>query len=111
MDNKLKYHHLGVPTNVPIEGEVYLQEYKCYHFGFEESEYGIEYMRYEEACPLPEIVKTKPHLAFEVEDLYEYIKDRKVIIPPNSSSEGNLVAFIEADGMPIELLQITRKQN
>jgi hypothetical protein len=105
MDNRLKYHHLGIPVQEPIVGEVYLKEYKCYHYGFENSIYGIEYMRYEEDCPLPELVKTKPHLAFEVENLNEYIKDKKVIIPPNSPSGGNLVAFIEEEGMPIELLQ------
>ncbi len=108
MDDRLKYHHLGIPVLEPIDGEVYLNKYKCYHYGFENSTYGIEYMRYEEDCPLPELVKTRPHLAFEVENLHEYIKDKKVIIQPNSPSEGNLVAFIEEEGMPIELLQIAR---
>jgi hypothetical protein len=85
-------------------------QYKCFHFGFENSKYGIEYMRYEEGCTFPIIVKTKPHLAFEVDDLCEYIKDKKVIISPNSPSEGNLVAFIEEEGMPIELIQISTKK-
>jgi len=43
----LKYHHLGILTNKPIEGEVYLKDYKVYHYGYEKSEYGIEWMRYE----------------------------------------------------------------
>ena len=109
MNNKLKYHHIGIPTNNPINGEIYLPEYKCYHYGFENSKYGIEYMRYEEECKLPEIVKTKPHIAFEVENIYEYIKDKKIIINPNSPSEGNIVVFIEDEGMPIELIQINKK--
>jgi hypothetical protein len=54
---------------------------------------------------LPEIVKTIPHIAFEVEDLYSAIKDRTVIIPPNSPSNGVIVAFIEENGAPVELLQ------
>ena len=44
---KLKYHHIGIPTDKPIKGEVYLEEYKVYHYGYEKSEYGIEWMRYE----------------------------------------------------------------
>jgi hypothetical protein len=108
LDQRLKYHHLGVPTAEPREGEVYLKDYKCFHVGYEDSEYAIEYMRYEADCPLPEIVKTKPHLAFEVEDVREYIRGKKVIIEPNSPSEGNIVAFIEAEGMPIELIQSRR---
>jgi hypothetical protein len=101
-----KYHHLGIPTDKRIRGEKYLKDYKCYHYGFEESEFGIEWMRYEKDCPLPEIVKTMPHVAFEVEDIHEAIKGRKVIIEPNSPSEGNVVAFIEEEGVPIELIQM-----
>jgi hypothetical protein len=104
--NTLKYHHLGIPTKNPIQGEVYLKDYKTFHYGYENSEFGIEWMRYEDDCPLPEIVKTIPHIAFEVDDIYEAIKGRKVIIEPNSPSEGNIVAFIEADGVPIEFIQV-----
>ena len=101
----LKYHHLGIPTKNSIKGEEYLPDYKIFHYGYEKSEFGIEWMRYEEGCNLPEIVKTIPHVAFEVEDVYEAIKGRKVIIEPNSPSDGVLVAFIEENGAPIELIQ------
>ena len=106
MNKKLQYHHLGIPTKKPMAGEVYLKEYKVYHCGYEQSEYGIEWMRYEDVCPLPEIVKTIPHVAFEVENVYEAIKGKKVIIEPNSPSEGNIVAFIEENGAPIEFIQV-----
>jgi hypothetical protein len=105
---KLKYHHLGIPTDKPIKGEVYLEDYKVYHYGYDKSDYGIEWMRYEKDCQLPEIVKTVPHVAFEVEDIYEAIKGRNVIIKPNSPSEGNIVAFIEENGAPIEFIQTTK---
>jgi len=104
-----RYHHLGIPTDKPIKGEVYLKDYKVYHYGFEESAYGIEWMRYEKDCKLPEIVKTIPHVAFEVEDIYKAIKGKKVIIEPNSPSEGNVVAFIEENGAPIEFIQVEKK--
>ncbi|GBU27451.1 hypothetical protein R84B8_00983 [Treponema sp. R8-4-B8] len=108
---KWKYHHIGVPTEKSIAGEHYLKDYKLYHYGFEESEFGIEWMRYEKECNLPEIVKTKPHLAFEVKNLKKALKGRKIIIEPNSPSEGNVVAFIEEDGLPIELIQIDKNEN
>ena len=105
---KFKYHHLGIPTKIPIKGEVYLKDYKLYHFGYEKSEFGIEWMRYEDGCDLPETVKNVPHVAFEVDDIYEAIRGRKVIIAPNSPSEGNIVAFIEENGAPIELIQTSK---
>ena len=63
-------------------------------------------MRYEADCQLPEIVKTIPHVAFEVDNLSEAIKGKKVIIAPNSPSEGVQVAFIEENGAPIEFIQL-----
>ena len=108
---KYKYHHLGIPTNKSIEGEKYLKDYKIYHCGYENSEFGIEWMRYEHDCPMPEIVKTIPHIAFEVDDIYAAIKGKKVIIEPNSPSAGNIVAFIEENGAPIEFIQIAKKNS
>jgi len=107
--SNLKYHHLGIPTSKPINGEVYLKDYKVFHYGYEKSEYGTEWMRYEQDCQLPEIVKTMPHVAFEVEDIYEAIQGKKVIIEPNSPSKGNIVAFIEENGAPIEFIQIDKQ--
>jgi hypothetical protein len=105
----LRYHHVGIPTNCPLPGETYLAQFKVYHCGYEKSLYGIEWMRYEKDCPLPELVKTVPHVAFLVDDIYEAIRGKHVIIEPNSPSEGNVVAFIEENGAPIEFVQEVSK--
>jgi len=99
-----KYHHIGIPTTKPRPNETYLPEHKVYFSGFETSPFGVEWMRYEADCPLPEIVKTVPHVAFEVDDLERELQGRNVIIAPNSPSAGVRVAFIEDNGAPIELL-------
>ncbi len=59
-----------------------------------------------DGSPCPDLVKTVPHVAFEVDDLAEAIRNRNVIIAPNSPSAGVLVAFIEVNGAPVELMQI-----
>ncbi len=102
---KYKYHHLGIPTKTPVKGEKYLAGYKIWHCGYEESEFGIEWMRYEDDCILPEIVRTVPHVAFEVDDIHAAIQGKKVIIEPNSPSKGVIVAFIEENGAPVEFIQ------
>lgn len=107
--SKYKYHHLGIPTKIPRAGEIYLAAYKCWHCGYEKSEFGIEWMRYDNDCSLPEIVKSIPHIAFEVGDIYEAIKGRKVIIEPNSPSKGCAVAFVEVGGAPVELIEMSKK--
>jgi hypothetical protein len=76
-----------------------------YVAGFESSPYGIEWMRFEEGSPVPEIIRKVPHLAFEVDDLEVALQGKEVITPPNSPSDGVLVAMIVHNGAPIELLQ------
>jgi hypothetical protein len=58
-------------------------------------------MRCDPGCPLPEIVKTVPHVAFEVDDLPGALVCREVIVKPNSPSDGVVVAFVLEDGAPV----------
>lgn len=104
-----KYHHLGIPTNKKMENERYLPKFKMYISGFDRSPYGVEWIRFEEGCDLPELVQNVPHLAFTVPDISIALKGKNVIIEPNSPSEGVVVAFIENDGAPIELIQEKEK--
>ena len=109
MHADLKYHHLGIPTKEKRDGETYLEEFKVYVSGYDTSPYKIEWMRFEENSPTPEIVKTIPHVAFEVDDLNEAIEGKEILIEPNSPSPGVMVAFIIDNGSPIEFLQLSKK--
>ncbi|MGD2147480.1 MAG: hypothetical protein PVH41_12360 [Anaerolineae bacterium] len=100
-----RYHHLGLPTESERPGERYIDRFKMHVTGFESSPYGIEWMRFEEGSPVPEIIRTVPHIAFEVDDLETALQDKEVLTPPNSPSDGVVVAMIIHDGAPIELLQ------
>ena len=102
----MKYHHLGIPTKAKRKEETYLPQFKMYVSGYETSPYRIQWMRFEPDSPLPELVKTIAHVAFEVDDLQQALIGKHVLIEPNSPSSGVMVAFIIDDGAPVELLQI-----
>jgi len=105
-----KYHHLGVPTDKKMPGEKYLPEYKFYVSGFENSPFGIEWMRFEKDSPVDRLIQTVPHLAFVVENLDHELAARnfRVISPPDKPSSGVRVAMIEHNGAPIELMEFNR---
>jgi hypothetical protein len=105
----MRYHHIGIPTDVPREGEVYLERFKTYVSGFENSPYGVEWLRFEEGSSVTELVQKVPHVAFEVDDLDAAIAGQELLIAPNSPSEGVTVAFIVHNGAPIEFLQFRKK--
>lgn len=105
-----RYHHVGIPTATPREGEWHLPEFGVFVSGYETSPYGIEWMRWEPHSPLPDLVKTVPHVAFEVDDLEAEMAGHEVLIQPNSPSPGLTVAFIVDDGAPVELMRFDRRE-
>lgn len=66
------YHHTGIPTTEKKDGEVYIPHLKFYVSGFPTSPFGIEWMRFEEDCPMHPLIKKVPHIAFEVKDEAEF---------------------------------------
>lgn len=102
------YHHIGIPTNVAQPGETYLERYRLFCTDHQRNPFGIQWMRFEPECTLPDVVKTIPHVAFEVDDLDAALIGQKLLIAPNSPSEGVLVAFVLVDGAPVEFLQFAK---
>jgi hypothetical protein len=100
----MRYHHIGIPTNETKPREKYLKEYKFYVSGFNTSEYGVEWMRFEKDSPVSEIIKKIPHIAFEVDDLDSAIEGKELIGEISSPSEGVRAAMIIENGAPIEFL-------
>lgn len=101
----MKYNHIGIPTTSEIEGEIDLASLKVTVSDHENNPFGIQWQRYWDGAPYPDLVKTVPHVAFEVDDLDAALVGQKVLIHPNSPSNGLLVAFIEFNGAQVELLQ------
>jgi len=101
----MKFNHLGIPTKERFEGEIDLPHLKMTVSDHKNNPYGIQWQRYWDNAPYPDLVKNVPHVAFIVEDLQKAIEGKNVIIQPNSPSEGLMVAFIEENGAPVELME------
>jgi hypothetical protein len=105
-----RYHHMGIPTNKKIPGEKYIPHLKFYTSGFGTSPFGIEWMRFEEDSPFDSLIKTVPHIAFEVDNLDQELErdDFKILNKVNSPSDGVKVAMINYDGAPVELIEFEK---
>ncbi len=104
----MRYDHIGIPVKGEFAGEIDLPHLRITVSDHLNNPFGIQWQRYWEDAPYPDMVKELPHVAFAVDDLEEALKGQKVIIPPNSPSEGVTVAFIEVNGAPVELLEYRR---
>ena len=103
-----KYHHMGIPVKDTIPGERHIPHLGLFVKGFDTSPFGIELMRFEANYPFDEIIKTMPHIAFEVPNLEKAIEGFDVISKPNSPMQGIKVAMIKHNGAPIELMEFEK---
>jgi hypothetical protein len=101
----MRFHHIGIPTSERKPNEKYLEQYKFYVSGFDISEFGIEWMRFEKGSPISEIIQKIPHIAFEVDNLDLAIQGKQMIGGVSSPSKGVKVAMIIENGAPVELLE------
>lgn len=106
--NNWRFHHLGVPTTEIKPDEVYIKGFGVFVSGFETSEFGIQWMRYEEDSPIDPLIQKVPHLCFEVDNLEDAIAGREILTNINSPSEGCRVAMIVENGAPIELIEFAK---
>jgi hypothetical protein len=93
---------------MPRNGERYIESLKLYVSGFDTSPYGIEWMRFEPDCPVSELVRNVPHVAFEVDDLDAELRGREILCEPSSPSDGVRAAMIVHNGAPIELIEFRK---
>ncbi|MGE5432993.1 MAG: hypothetical protein ACM3QX_18080 [Syntrophomonadaceae bacterium] len=105
----MRFHHMGIPTNESRLDEKYLSDFKMYVSGFDSSEYGIEWMRFEEGSPVSEIIQKIPHIAFEVDDLNSTIRGKLLLGGISSPSKGVRTAMIIENGAPVEFLEFEKE--
>lgn len=102
-----EYHHTGIPTQEVREGEKYSSTFKMYTSGGQDSEFRVQYHRFEEGCPLHPLIQTRPHIAFKVDSIEDAIKNKEVILEPYEPFQGFKVAMIAEQGAPIEFIETT----
>ncbi len=105
---RMRFHHIGIPTTKHKPGEKYLKQYKFYVSGFDTSEFGIEWMRFEKDSPISKIIQKVPHIAFEVDNLEDAIKSKQLIGKIETPSKRVRTAIILENGAPVEFLEFSK---
>lgn len=103
----LKFHHVGIPTDQKKPGEIHLEDGGLFVTPIDDSEHRIEWLRFEPGSPLPDVLKTTAHVAYEVADLDAALEGRDILLEPFEPMEGIRVAFILENGAPVEYMQFT----
>lgn len=100
-----KINHIGIPVSEPVPGEVYNEGMKVFLTDFAESPNKIEFLRFDEDSWMPEKIQKLAHIAYEVTDLDSELADAKVLLPKTVVNDHLTIAFIEEEGIALELMQ------
>lgn len=101
-----KYLHVGIPVTNKKPGMTYVDEMKLWMSNPDDHDFKIEYLKFEEGTPFPEIMHKSPHVAYEVDDAEPYLREAdRVIFGPVDCPDGTRMAFIIKDDAIMELIE------
>jgi hypothetical protein len=100
-----RFHHVGVVTDEPQPGEIYVAETKVHVTNPAQHPYRVEYLRFEPDSPVTGPVRNQPHIAFEVDALEAELAGKEMLLGPFRAMEGLVVAFVLQDGAVFEFMQ------
>ena len=100
------YMHIGIPVTNKKPGMTYNEDMKLWMSNPDDYDYKIEYLKFEEGTPFPEIMHKNPYVAYKVDDAEPYLKAAdQVIFGPVALNETTRIAFILQDDAIIELYE------
>ncbi len=102
-----EYMHIGIPITNKKPGMTYNEGAKFWVSNVDDYDYKIEYLKFEEGTPFPEVLHRCPHVAYKVDSLEKYIADADSVIcgPMQANDQGDQLAFVWKDGAILELYQ------
>lgn len=98
------FNHVGIPTTTPALGEVYNEGMKLYLTDYTKSANRIEWLRFDSDSWMPELIQTRAHMAYDVDDPEQQMKGKKILLPPTELGGGVWIAFVEEEGIAVELM-------
>ena len=104
----MKILHLGIPVQrKTMEHQyTYVEPIKLHVTNADNHEYKLQYVYPERESPLPESVKTENHLAIEVENIEDEIKNFDEILYPPVDVFGKMkICFVRKENIIFELTE------
>ena len=100
------YMHIGIPITEKKPNMIYNEAMKFWVSNVDDYDFKIEYLKFEEGTPFPEILSKQPHVAYKVDDLEHYANQAdRVIFGPLELGPGVRLAFVIWDDAIVELYE------
>ena len=101
-----QFSHIGIPTTMDKDWAGYYEPGKIHYTDFSKNEFGIEWLKFDTDSPMPELMRTVPHVAFQVEDIVAALHGHDILVETFSPGPGIRVAFVVHEGAPVEFMEV-----
>ncbi|MBA6314492.1 hypothetical protein [Cellulophaga baltica] len=101
-----KFSHIGIPTSEEKEWDGFYEPGKIHYTKFDKDEYQIEWVKFDADSPMPELMRTTPHVAYFVPNMEKALLNKEILVETFSPGEGVRVAFIIHNDAPVEFMEI-----
>ena len=104
----MEFSHVGMISNRPREGEVFVEATRVWITDFVKHPLHVEWLRFEPDSPVRNAVRTQPHVAYRVPSIAEAARGMPALIEPLAglrvgfyqSADGAVIEFMEYEGSP-----------
>lgn len=100
------FNHVGIVTNEQKEGAILNEGLNVWLTDYSKSPNKIEFLKFEAGSCLPELVQANGHIAYTVPCLATELEGKNVIFGPAVCNEHLTIAFIEEEGIAVEIMEI-----
>ena len=101
-----EFSHIGIPTTEEKDWDGFYEPGKIHYTEFDKDEYNIEWVKFDKDSPMPELMRTTPHVAYFVPNMENALLNKEILVETFSPGEGVRVAFIIHNGAPVEFMEI-----
>ncbi|WP_366184013.1 hypothetical protein [Flavobacterium ovatum] len=103
---KYAFSHIGIPTTEEKNWDGFYEPGKIHFTDFSKDEYGVEWVKFDADSPMPEMMRTIPHVAYLVDNMEEALEGKEILVETFSPADGVRVAFIVHNGSPVEFMEV-----
>ncbi len=101
------FSHIGIPTTEEKNWDGFYEPGKIHFTDFAKDEFGVEWVKFDADSPMPEMMRTVPHVAYLVDNMEAALEGREMLVDTFSPGAGVRVAFIVHNGSPVEFMELT----
>src|SRR5262245_35887378 len=102
----LEFSHIGLITNEPKPGEVFVEATRVWVTNFVDHPLKIEWLRFEPDSPVTGPVREQAHVAYRVESIEAETVGMQTLLEPFQPLPGLRVAFyLSPDGAVVEFME------